>query len=216
MELKGKKILFLGDSITEGVGPSDLEHVYWKLLGKRTGAYCVGYGISGTRIARQRSADEYEAAGNFCDRAAKMEDGADIVVVFGGINDFYHGDAPFGTPEDRTSDTFCGALNVLITTLLEKYPDAVIVFMTPLHTPAEDDHFNGRGIRAAGTLYDYVDAIIDACGCYAVPVLDLFRLSGIQPKVDIIREKYLPDGVHPNDAGNLRIAERLEGFLKSL
>ena len=28
MELKGKKIYFLGDSITEGVGASDAEHCY--------------------------------------------------------------------------------------------------------------------------------------------------------------------------------------------
>ncbi len=216
MELKGKRILFLGDSITEGVGASDLDHVYWKQLGRRTGADCVGYGVSGTRIARQHVVEDCEKLGNFCDRAARMEDGADIVVVFGGINDFSHGDAPLGTPDDQTNETFCGALNVLITTLVNKYPGATVVFMTPLHTPCEEAPFNSRSLRAAGTLYDYVDAIIDACGYYAVPVLDLFRVSGIQPRVDILREKYLPDGVHPNDAGNLRIAERLEGFLRSL
>ena len=47
MELKGKKILFLGDSITEGSGVSDINDVYWKQLEKNTGAECVGYGIGG-------------------------------------------------------------------------------------------------------------------------------------------------------------------------
>ena len=38
MELKGKKIYFLGDSITEGVGASDTEHCYVSVFGKLSGA----------------------------------------------------------------------------------------------------------------------------------------------------------------------------------
>ena len=54
MELKGKKIAFLGDSITEGCGTSAREHIYWNVIGRRTGAEVFGYGIGGTRIAPQR------------------------------------------------------------------------------------------------------------------------------------------------------------------
>ena len=53
MELQGKKILFLGDSITEGHGTSAPEYIYWNVVGQLTGAACKGYGIGGTRIARQ-------------------------------------------------------------------------------------------------------------------------------------------------------------------
>ena len=49
-----------------------------------------------------------------------------------------------------------------------------------------------------------------------LPVLDLFRTSGIQPKTDKIREIYMPDGLHPSDAGAKRVAERIYGFLKTL
>lgn len=51
---------------------------------------------------------------------------------------------------------------------------------------------------------------------YSLPVLDLYAVSGIQPEVNIIREMYMPDGLHPNDAGAEIIAKRLMGFLKSL
>ena len=51
---------------------------------------------------------------------------------------------------------------------------------------------------------------------YGLPVLDLFSTSGLQPKVDIIKETYMPDGLHPSDAGALRIALRLMGFLQTL
>ena len=53
MDIKGKKIAFLGDSITFGVGASSPDKVYWQLIAERTGAVCKGYGISGTRIAKQ-------------------------------------------------------------------------------------------------------------------------------------------------------------------
>ena len=46
---------------------------------------------------------------------------ADGVVVFGGTDDFGHGDAPIGTPSDRTYDTFYGACHVLFSKLIEKY-----------------------------------------------------------------------------------------------
>lgn len=66
------------------------------------------YGIGGTRIARQNAADEFEKRGNFCDRMRNMED-SDVMVVFGGTNDFGHGDAPMGEFSDRDDRTFYGA-----------------------------------------------------------------------------------------------------------
>ena len=48
MELKGKKVAFLGDSITEGYGASGVDKTYWSILGQETGAEVFGYGIGGT------------------------------------------------------------------------------------------------------------------------------------------------------------------------
>lgn len=217
MELKDKKILLLGDSITAGSGVKSIEDVYWKQLERNTGARCVGYGIGGTRFAKQFDADDYERLGNFCTRAHNMEDKADIIVVFGGTNDFGHGDAPFGKIGDKTPETFCGAVDNVINTLINKYPDALIVFMTPAHRLNESGFLlNERGLRREHDLAEYVDAIITICGNYSVPVFDLFRVGGIQPNVDIMREKFMPDGLHPNEAGAARIAKRLEMFLRGL
>ena len=134
MNLENLKINFLGDSITEGVGPSCIENVYWKVLERKTGAQCFGYGISGSRIADQRVPGPYpESEHPFVTRVESMITDADIIVVFGGVNDFAHGDAPFGTQADRTGETFCGAVHLLMETLINKYPASAIVFMTPLH-----------------------------------------------------------------------------------
>ena len=58
--------------------------------------------------------------------------------------------------------------------------------------------------------------IKEVAGYYGLPVLDLFAGSGLQPEVDIIKQEYMPDGLHPSDKGHKRIAERLYGFLSAL
>lgn len=217
MDLAGKKIAFLGDSITEGCGTSSLEHTFWNVLGQKTGAQVFGYGIGGTRIAPQRVPSDPRADQDFISRVDSMIPDADVVVVFGGTNDFGHGDAPFGTRGDQTSETFCGALHVLFTKLYERYPAAQLVVMTPTHRLSETDSvMNEFGVRRSGNLRAYVQAIRDAAEDFAVPVLDLFRVSGIQPSVPALREAYMPDGLHPNDAGHAKIADKLIGFLQTL
>ena len=211
MVLTNKKINFLGDSITEGVGTSAPENIYLNVIKAECNlAEARNYGISCTRIARQ--ADEFEYGHPFCDRYKSMDDDADSIVIFGGTNDYGHGTAPIGAFEDRSEDTYYGAWHVLLRGLIEKYPEAVIVVMTPLHRCMEEVPSIGNG----KPLKVYIDILKEVCEYYAVPVLDLYATSGIQPDVPVIRETYMPDGIHPNNAGNRLIASRLMGFLKAL
>lgn len=218
MNLKGKTINFLGDSITEGHGCSGEEHFFTTLIGERYGAVCRNYGIGGTRLARQfRTSENPRHDLDFPSRVEEMDPDADIIVVFGGTNDFGHGDAPMGDFSDRTKDTFCGALHELYRSLMEKYPGKVIVVLTPLHRATEDNP-KGDGSKAAEghVLRDYVERIRQAAEYYSLPVLDLFAVSGMQPAVEIIREKFMPDGLHPNDAGHALLADRIGAFLEAL
>ena len=217
MELKGKTIVFLGDSITEGVGTSAPDKRYWEVVSQKTGAVCKGFGISGTRIARQLHPVEgaMHDFNHFITRVDKMDEDADVVMVLGGVNDYGHGDAPFGTMADRTLDSFYGGLHTLYTALVEKYPTARIVIMTPLHWDEED-----RGKETADglslVLKDYVNAIREVAEYYSFPVLDLYAASGIQPKLAVHKELYMPDGLHPSDNGNARMAECIVSFLTNL
>ncbi len=218
MELKGKKINFLGDSITEGHGVANPENIFHARLKRSEGLLeARNYGIGGTRIAPQHGGSlvkEWDQ--DFLSRVDIMDPDADIIVVFGGTNDYGHGDAPIGEFSDRTPDTFYGALHTLINKLYAKYPHAQLVFMTPTH------RFNEESPRGDGykqptlPLSGYVDVIKDVCRYYAIPVLDLFACSSIQPAVECLKEQFMPDGLHPNDAGHEIIASRLAGFLKSL
>lgn len=215
MKLEGKKVWFLGDSITEGVGTSCEEMRFTELLKKNAGlAQIKNYGISGTRIARQQRIcpdTEFMDRNSYCERFHQMEDGADIVVVFGGTNDYGHGDAPFGTFEDRTMDTYCGALHYLMQGLIEKYPESVILFMTPIHRERENVENDANHLP----LVSYVDMLKETAAYYSIPVLDLYNHGGIYPDIPAQREALCPDGLHPNDAGNVKIAERLQAFLEA-
>lgn len=217
METKNKKINFLGDSITEGVGASCPENNYVSVFGRISGAQVRNYGIGGTRIAKQRSKSDSEKWDmDFVGRVEDMDADADIVVVFGGTNDFGHGDSKIGDFESRDEYTFYGAMHSLCIKLINKYPNSEIIFMTPLHRLSEDADVNEMGIRNQRTLAGYVDIIKEVAAYYGLPVLDLFSTSGLQPKVDIIKELYMPDGLHPSDKGAERIARRLYSFISAL
>lgn len=213
MELQGKKAVFLGDSITEGHGTSGAEHIFLNVLGKASGMReVVNYGIGGTRIARQQHMDPSSRWDlDFCMRVEELPDDADIVVVFGGTNDFGHGDAPIGTFADRSPETFHGACHYLMNRLCERYFDKTVVVMTPLHRLGEEDSRDGRP-----PLGGFVQIIRDTAEYYAIPVLDLYKTSRIQPSVPVIQQAYCPDGLHPNDAGHLLIAGQLHQFLLQL
>ena len=216
MELKGTKINFLGDSITEGAGTSSPDRMFTMLIEREYGAICQNYGIGGTRIARQKTPTEEKWDRDFISRVPEMDNDADIVVVFGGTNDFGHGDAPLGTMSDRTPYTFYGALHCLYTALVEKYPDVPVVILTPLHRWNEDCPKGDNKPEPVGTLKEYVNIIREVAEYYSFPVLDLYKESGLQPKVPVIQEKYLPDGLHPNDEGHKILARKISNFLESL
>lgn len=216
MEIKGKNVVFLGDSITEGVGVSSYENCYVSVFEGLTGCKAYNYGVSVTRIAKQKEKFcEPPFEENFIERVDRMPDGMHLVVVFGGTNDFGHGDAPLGSFDDRTDDTFYGALHVLYKKLIEKYPLSKIVVLTPLHRLTENYTVNERGVRCE-PLSRYVAAEKEVAEYYSLPVLDLWSSSGIQPAVPVIQQNYMPDGLHPNDNGARVIAEKLVEFVKIL
>ena len=212
MELRGKKINFLGDSITKGVGTSCEACRFSEIIAREQGlAAFRNYGIGGTCIACQTTVPDGVSDGNFCARALGMDPDADIVVVFGGSNDFGYCDAPLGTADDRTRYTFYGACHELMRSLMERYPTSTVVIVTPTHRLG-DDKPNAHGAALAV----YVDILRETARYYSLPVLDLFAVSGIQPEVETSRQTYMPDGVHPNDAGHRLLAERMAAFLRAL
>ena len=139
----GKKIAFLGDSMTQKRDSSNT--VYWEYLADLMDIEPFVYGISGNQwvgIFRQA-------------QKLKQEKGTDVdaILIFAGTNDYNH-NTPLGnfyretaketnfngtmvTRKYRTliddDTTFCGRINKVMAFLKQNYPDQQIVIMTPIH-----------------------------------------------------------------------------------
>ena len=224
MNLEGKIVDFLGDSITEGCGVQDIAlNRYDNIIKREYNLKEVyNYGIGGSRIAHQRKASACPREDLcFCGRAYNINPEADLIVVYGGINDHLHGDAPVGQIGDTTPETFCGGVDYLMRLLLERHPNAKVAFLTPAkyawgagdyRYPSEDP----RKDNNAQPVRFYCDVIIETAKKYGIPVLDMYNELPIDPLDEEANKKYMADGLHFNDEGHKILAEKIAKFLLSL
>lgn len=224
MKIEGKVINFLGDSITEGTGVTDVANNRYDNVICREYKLKANnnYGIGGTRLAHQGKPSEkprYDLC--FCGRAYNLDPSADITVVYGGVNDYIHGDAPIGSPEDTTPATFWGGVNFIMNLLKENFKDKPVVFLTParmcLHG-VSDETVSARPMKRSDAmpLVNYVEIIKEAGKAHGIPVLDMYHTLPINPNLPEHSEKYTVDGLHFNDAGHQIIAKHVAEFLMSL
>ena len=213
MQLRNTVINFLGDSITQGAGASCYENCYVKVLEREYGLKeARNYGIGGTRIARRTVPYDPVYDQDFCQRAPGMDRHADAVVVFGGVNDFGHGDAPLGSMQDRTPYTFYGACHTLMHEMSVEYTGKPVLFVTPLRCREEE----GDATAGRPPLSAFREVLLEVAFYYSLPVLDLYATSGIRPEIPEVCARLLPDGLHPSDEGHAIIARRIGQCLLTL
>lgn len=206
-----KNIGFLGDSITDGLIrvpdgiPMCTKFSFPILTALKTNAEYYEYGVQGTYIAGSNT-------NSITNRASQMTNDLDMVVIMGGINDFASGTQEFGTISDATTDTFYGALNVLLTTLTNKYNEKPVVFLTPMDTNVS---LNGGTNSTTGkTLDEYVSAIKEVCTMYDnVYVIDTHTWAEQFNPED---KNWLCDGIHPVIEGHIKISNYISGELKKM
>ena len=225
MNITGFRVNFLGDSITEGTGVTDPAACRYD---NRLAVMCRlsavnNYGIGGTRLAHQIHPSEkprYDLC--FCGRAYNMDKDADMIVVYGGVNDYIHGDAPFGQLGDTTPETFCGGVYFLMRFLRETYADKPIIFMTPARSFLRhevDDLLastHAKKLSCGKPLLAYAEIIQETAKQFDIPVLDLYHNLGIDPHDPEHYDAYTVDGLHFNDAGHEVIAQLLKDFIEAL
>lgn len=216
--LKGKKINFLGDSFTETY-LNDSSQRWWTYIVDRTGCIGRNYGKAGSAIMEIYNA----TIDSFIDRYSAMTDDADMVVIFGGINDAnstQYDTRPIGTIDDIYDETltdsnnsFYASLKYLVEKLIEKYPTQKIVALLPPHL--------NRGTSDDTAIYDQrIDIICEAekevYTAYGIPFLDLRSASGISntaAHVDLYFNG--ADNIHWNTAGHERASYPIQAFLES-
>ena len=198
---QGKKWVAFGDSISAGFQLDDPDtQLYSQLIAKDLGLQLVsgsmhamnsmGYTVTAGTAVGQHSMPAYV-------NADKNED-ADLVTIFAGTNDFGRSVAmPLGTmADDANTESFYGRLKYTCDLLSAKYPNALVILVTPL--PRHDCEDGTKGaVEPTKTLVDYADAIRQVAALYSFPVLDLTRESGMQMRSKAFRTAYMADTFTP-------------------
>jgi lysophospholipase L1-like esterase len=198
--LGGKHIAAIGDSITQGRfdkdGLSGLDSTtsksFGELVAETAGDDNFGnFGIGGALVSDSVGTYAWKSLQTNCGKVT----GYDVVFVCGGTNDYGN---------NVTGDTFKAAYTEVVETLMAN--NAEVICCTPIY------RHNRQGANTQGLwLVDYADMIKEVAETKGLKVIDLLKLTS-----NSNMPRYMPDGLHPNDAGQGRIAERLKGFLQSL
>ena len=207
------KFNFLGDSITAGAGAGGKENMYTYLVSECFQAEERNFGVGGTRIAKQVRRTLNPDDDVFMCRAVRLDQDADFTFVFGGTNDYGHGDAKMGSFEDRDEYTFYGAMHQLTSYLVDTFGKK-LCFILPIPRYDQSNVMgDGSKTEPSGTLNDYIEAEKEVLRFYGVEFLDL---SDRFPEPEAPCEDELTvDGLHPNAKGNRLLADALIEYLKS-
>lgn len=233
---KGKRVAFLGDSMTDPKNKSTQKH-YWSYLETLMGIEPHVFARSGYKWdGIYKKAEEMNAA---------LGDSVDAIIIWAGTNDYNHG-IPLGEFFTEETDsvnfngrmelrkhrrmqfndsTFIGNINRVMSYLKHNYPDKQIIIMTPIHrafatfssknVQPDENYANGEGLY----IENYIDTLREAADVWAVPVIDLYRESGLYP-MEGRHDRYFhhseTDRLHPNDNGHYRIARTIQARLNSI
>ena len=125
------------------------------------------------------------------------EDSSLCFVLNYGINDYFC-NSPISSGDPYNVNTFTGALRVAVSEIRQSTPNAQIILCTPIYNPYMLDYPDGV------TLESYVNAILALSVELEVDVADNYHNCGI---TEDNYTQYLPDLVHPNEAGRFLIGK---------
>ena len=232
----GKKVLFIGDSISDCVATHIVDRHYYDWLSDWLGITAYVPAISGWQMK------DVEAEVRMFQATAPGVQ-PDMICIFLGTNDYNAGipigewyteaveevEAAVGEPKrvyqrlHRTfiydEGTFKGRINRAVRLLKESFPGTPITFLTPIHRAlfdAGDDNYQPEETwqnRIGLYLDAYINAIKEVANVWSVNVIDLHAVSGMYPILDedaaLFYKNTDKDRLHPNEAGHRRLAEVL-------
>lgn len=216
---KGKKLVSFGDSIT---GQGRWQKYVKDYFGFASHVNC---GIGGSTVAN--NGNKVDGTPNdqwMCSdyRISTIPSDADVILFFGGHNDWGTLSIPFGTVGETPNDkSFIGAYELTIKKLIQTFPNAKIITMSCVggRTPTENENpdtqmylphdVNGETKNLCMT--DFAKACKEVSEYYGIPCIDVGAESGIST---LNHTTYIADVIHPNAEGGKLIANAVINGLK--
>lgn len=230
----GKKALIFGMSITFGYQLFDSNwtqimttstpsnYCYMKEVCSRLGMTLINMSYPGGTLAESSTnADRNPLVNRWNDADSNI----DLIIIDCATNDFQYSWTPFGELEEigntHNKNTFIGAMQIVCEGLMAKYPNAKIVWLTPLKR--YQTNLYGRKTNAIGkSLEDYANAIKDICSYYGLEVIDVNSECGINPAIVSNRQYFNEETeesgkfyTHLNLYGHNKVADYIESKLST-
>lgn len=218
-----KKVLVMGDSISVDYYGN---YPKWVTVLINEGYFpkdTTNSSIHATGFVAKYTAEDPNADNDFITRieAIQNKDEFDLVVVFGGINDFIQA-IPMESENGDETTHFKPAVDYFFDYLVKNFTQARIVVLSPLRT-------NHKYPNTAGHKQEeYTSYIREVAKSYCFPVLNLTEESGFCPFIAEFSNRWTytgwggeentkGDGVHPNvEYEEKFLAPMIRNFLDSL
>ena len=216
--INGLKWCAVGDSLTDKSTLNSEEsgtRNYVNFVQWATGLNVINLGKGGTGYMADNGYNQ-----SFVDRLSEIPEDSDIITCFGSFNDASKAKDHIGSISDDTENTLYGCLNLFVTGVQNRCPDAVLGLITPTPWSTYNSIENNTDFAE-----QYVDAILNISKKYGLPVLDLYHSSGLRPWDAVFKSKYFRDdtgdgvaeGVHPLQSAHMKyIAPQIESFIRSI
>ena len=195
---ENKKVLVIGDSISTDAYGSYKKWVTNLIEG---GKLSLSNTTNSSQHATGFVARYNNQPNDFISRMEAITDKSsyDLVIVFGGINDYIQ-NIPLGESGQDKTVYFKPAVDYFFQYLVNNFTQARICVLLPLRT------YNIWPNTAGNKQEVYSEYIHDVAKYYCLPVLNLTEESGFCPFIDSFKIKWTlipsgytdPDGVHPN------------------
>lgn len=215
--LYGKKAAFNGDSICFG---ANAEGGYGKLIAEKYNMTYQNVGVNGATFVSGLFRISGEPRHCICRTVVNMDEDADYIILEGGVNDASISTVELGTLSDHYNGeyddtTFIGALETAFFQAYKRFPGKKIGYIA-VHKMTE--RYNAD--IPEGSFYY---AALKVCQKWGIPVCDLnkalppFRYFEEGSALYFLREKYVPDGWHPNLAGYQEYyADKIAAWMETL
>lgn len=222
-----KTVYFIGDSITAGTGCDVPYHQVLQEMANADGynLSCLNYGVGGigyytspaigttvdvgNGVEGVGSPTEITARTRMIDIVRSLPSSIPYAVVFAGTND-YGASVPLEDTDRASGEVTCFSYMFSLTMNELSAKTNNILVVSPIRREG------GTNPNAKNrTLQEYGNAVKENALRYGALVYDGYDMP-FNPDNTVNKTAYVPDGLHPNDAGHRKIAMALYEKLKEL
>lgn len=211
-----KNIVFIGDSITEGI--TSAVDTSGNFISYVTYAdsylhfnHVLNHGKGG-RMFSVYGDEDLSLALNF-GNVTNVD--SDIIVVFAGVNDYLSTPANkrFGNVDDKLSTAgYCGSVRYFMKQLKEYYADREIFFVT-MYNNSKKANCTYSDVKGQPTLDDYLEVQRKLAKEFGFNIIELYDIGFMDCTDKESSDFYLRDGLHPKDNGNIVLGEHIAAEL---